>query len=76
MRYNNISDVSFLRQLRGLTYLNLEFNKIQDITVLGVLNNLTFYNVGENPVKKPEDEFSQNRLYAVTEYYLSQKSHN
>ena len=47
---NSISDLSPLRGLTNLTYLNFWDNNISDITALRGLTNLTYLNLGSNSI--------------------------
>ena len=45
---NNLSDVSFLKELTGLTYLNLSGNRLREVSFLKELTGLTSLSLGGN----------------------------
>jgi len=66
--YNtNVSDISFIKELKYLTHLNLRVNQVSDLSPLKELKALTFLSLAENQVS---DISPLKELKALTELQL------
>ncbi|CAN2045366.1 hypothetical protein GMMP1_1550001 [Candidatus Magnetomoraceae bacterium gMMP-1] len=59
---NNLSDVSFLKELKGLTSLYLMNNNLSDVSFLKELKGLNDIDLAKNQIKKIPAWLVENRL--------------
>jgi hypothetical protein len=65
---NQISDISSLKELKGITYLNLGGNQISDISSLKELKNLKILYLGSNKISQLPAEFLDMGMEIKWEY--------
>ncbi len=71
---NKLTDVSVLRELKGLTSVNLRFNKVTDLSFVSDLDHLTHLNIEGNPIKNPPPKIAKQGLKAIQDYFRSLKN--
>jgi len=68
-----LTDVSFLKELKGLTYLYLSSNQLTDVSFLKELKGLTYLNLDNNPIKTPPQSIIEKGIDTIRDYYRQQE---
>lgn len=72
--YTSISDYSFLKELKGLTQLDLRSNNLSDVSFIVELPNLRFFEIsGNSAIKEPERQILELGTKAIRNYFLEKE---